>query len=386
MHVVDVDSHFMEPLRWIEDVDPDLAAEIPVAERVRGIGLGPLAELLAGLPEEARMDASGLLPEPLRKLLDSLADLPPDRLETLLARTPFASSYEPAERVAWMDERGIDVQILNPTIGAFTREWLKTCRPELLGRYFRAYNTWTARTVSGHADRLLPAAQVLLDDLPAAVAELERARRGGSRSLVLDPTPVDGVAIVHPDFDRLWAALSDLGMIVTLHVGYGAPSFARGWANQGAALTRAAALAFASLHQVPQTTLAAMLLSHLFDRFPKLRVLVSEFGVEWVPAWIGRLDRMAAARGPLALADPPSRLPSEWLGEQIFFSPLRVDDVGVYLERLGTRGLLFASDYPHPEGSAEAVSLFGDLLKPTVPEHERARFFGEAARGLLAVD
>ena len=44
-------------------------------------------------------------------------------------------------------------------------------------------------------------------------------RERGSRAFLVSAEPAGGIPPIHPDFDKVWAAATDLGMIAHLHVG-----------------------------------------------------------------------------------------------------------------------------------------------------------------------
>ena len=54
MRVIDVDSHFLEPVDWLQQVDPGLAAEIPPADPIERIVQGVVGDLLEVVPRSQR--------------------------------------------------------------------------------------------------------------------------------------------------------------------------------------------------------------------------------------------------------------------------------------------------------------------------------------------
>jgi predicted TIM-barrel fold metal-dependent hydrolase len=125
--------------------------------------------------------------------------------------------------------------------------------PTLFGEYFpavedpgaavalaRAYNDWAVDLAGGGAGRLHPSAVLPLQDLEAAVAEVDRVRDLGLRAVTLRPmfyrvpgadietTPLqaaggaaptnpNGIYLVHPAFEPLWDKLEQSGLVVCLH-------------------------------------------------------------------------------------------------------------------------------------------------------------------------
>src|SRR5262245_28631784 len=113
MRVIDVDSHFLEPVDWLARVSPALAAEIPPCDPIERIVQGVVGDLLEVVPRSQRP----------ANLLDLLAPSGRRHLEAMLAMNEeereqaAPSSYDAAARLRFCDEHGIDVQFLNPTLG-----------------------------------------------------------------------------------------------------------------------------------------------------------------------------------------------------------------------------------------------------------------------------
>src|SRR5262244_3663115 len=126
MRVIDVDSHFLEPVDWLARVSPALAAEIPPCDPIERIVQGVVGDLLEVVPRSQRP----------ANLLDLLAPSGRRHLEAMLAMNAAA-------RLRFCDEHGIDVQFLNPTlgIGPFAAA-TKAGRPDLARRSLEAFNTW----------------------------------------------------------------------------------------------------------------------------------------------------------------------------------------------------------------------------------------------------
>ena len=134
-----------------------------------------------------------------------------------------------ASRVAWLDENGIDLESVICLEGMINARFLddRASRAEVI----TACNTWLADAVDGHTDRLLPVTCLDFHDVDAAIRELTRMRGRGSRAFLIGTIPVAGVPVMHPQFDPIWSAATDLGMIALLHVGYQPASFDPAWAN-----------------------------------------------------------------------------------------------------------------------------------------------------------
>ena len=100
----------------------------------------------------------------------------------------------------------------------------------------------------------------------------------------------------------------------------------------------------------------------VFDRFPKLKVIIGHMG-EALPFWIYRLDYMHAAtvkskRYPSV--QPTLRKPSDYLRENFYITNSGVAwDKAIRFSQdvLGVDRVLYAMDYPYQYATQEVVAL-----------------------------
>jgi predicted TIM-barrel fold metal-dependent hydrolase len=119
-----------------------------------------------------------------------------------------------------------------------------------------------------------------------------------------------------------------------------------------------------------QDQVTSLVCEGVFERFPKLRVVLIEGGIAWIAPLMWRLDR--AWRLLRSQAPRLARLPSEvirehvWLTTQPIDEPRRARDFLVMLEQMRmNERIMFATDYPHwdfdsperalPSGLSESV-------------------------------
>ncbi|HTI82628.1 MAG TPA: amidohydrolase family protein, partial [Acetobacteraceae bacterium] len=99
-------------------------------------------------------------------------------------------------------------------------------------------------------------------------------------------------------------------------------------------------------------TLSSLLTEGVFVKFPKLKVVLIESGVTWLPAYLWRINK--TWRGVRAETPWQERMPSEVIRENVrltiqpFDAPDTIANVETVLEEIGSDTmLLFSSDYPH---------------------------------------
>ena len=230
--------------------------------------------------------------------------------------------------------------------------------------------------------RLLPATTLRLEDLNWAVAELTRMRPRGSRFFLISSEPAADVPPNHPSYDRLWSAAVDLGMIPLVHVGLSPARFHPAWANtDDPALIRV--ISVLQPAQQALVFLNAMVLGGVFERHPKLTVLFSEHGIDWVGPATSRMDQLASPDlSPLLLGEYRlPLLPSEYVRRNIRVSPLPAKhESPVELLAQLPEVAVFSSDYPHFEGNPDPVGYYADELATLAPG-TRSSFLGESIAG-----
>lgn len=216
-----------------------------------------------------------------------------------------------------------------------------------------AHNRWLRDWCAEFPDQRCGLPQIFLEDLDDAVATLEWAAAEGFRSFMLPHVApdVDLPGLWSPHWDRLWATVQDLGLVMTQHGGNGTPNYGD---------DPASGVIF--LMEVPffaHRNLSHLTMSGVFERFPGLRYVMTEQGVAWAVEELRRMDayhhQMRAGRvGELGFSADivlPMK-PSEyfdrnvWIGSS-FPSPGEAEAMKV----LGVHKFMWGSDYPHHEGT-----------------------------------
>ena len=188
--------------------------------------------------------------------------------------------YIPEEHVKDMDIDGIDVSIVYPTVGLV----FYTVVPdsELLTSLCSTYNDWVGEFCGTFPKRLKGIAMLNLDDVQQGVKELERCAKMGFAGAMTTVYPPEARPYDKPEYEPLWAAAQDLGMPLSLHVG------TRRLSGDSADSGRPASLINRD-HWV-RMSLADIIISGVFERYPKLQVGSVEQDLSWAPHFLDRLD------------------------------------------------------------------------------------------------
>ena len=137
-----------------------------------------------------------------------------------------------------------------------------------------------------------------------------------------------------------------------------------------------------------------LMLSGVFDRFPRLKLVMTEQGSAWVPAVLRRMDALwgTMSGGRIGELDVPEgavtkRKASEyfrdnvWIGAS-FPSP---DDAAVFHE-IGVDKLMWGSDYPHNEGTYPRTRESLRAAFSSWREADLRRIFAENAAAVYGCD
>src|SRR5207248_11519715 len=82
---------------------------------------------------------------------------------------------------------------------------------------FRAYNDWLAEFCSVDRARLKGIAMISMDDVQAAIRELERTKRLGLAGAMITEYPLEDRRYDQPEYQPFWAAAEALEMPLSLH-------------------------------------------------------------------------------------------------------------------------------------------------------------------------
>ena len=247
--------------------------------------------------------------------------------------------------------------------------------PELQWAGARAHNRWLAEFCQMAPERRAGVALCpMLWDVDEAVKEIHWAVENGLKGILI-PTRWGSLdAYHHPKYDPVWAACQDTGIIVNLHSG-AAPMEDYG-EEQGMMGIYISEVAWFSYRP-----LTFMLWGGVFERFPQLKLMITEGTSVWVPEYLELLDfRYADTPYSAKLGDYTSHLsmkPSEYFSRNVMVGascmPRRESEMR---HDIGIENIAWGSDYPHPEGSwPETRSQMRDTFLD-LPEDEVTRMIG----------
>ncbi len=297
----------------------------------------------------------------------------PESLNTLFAFEDVRpGGYIPEEQVKDMEFDGIDVSILYPTVGL--QLFCTVPDSELLSATFRAYNNWLADFCSPFPNKLKGIAMVNVDDPLDGVSELERCSKMGLAGAMITIYPHEDNPYDSPIYEPFWAAAQDLDMPLSLHLTTNRPGPGQQYMDLDA--TKVSFLCNTD-HWV-RMSLADMIYSGVFERYPKLMVGSVEQELSWVPHFLDRLDYNYTQRviGHTTYRFKGHALPSDFHHSNVFLG-FQEDALGIQMRNIiGVDSLLWGSDYPHQEGTFPKSREIIEEILVDCTEEEKAKIVG----------
>jgi predicted TIM-barrel fold metal-dependent hydrolase len=267
-------------------------------------------------------------------------------------------------RLAQLDEQQIERAIMYPGGWALMAEqYLRGVDP--LYDNIEAFNKWINEDWGfNFKNRIYAPALMSMRDLGRACEELDRILDAGARFIVLPAGPAYGRSPGDPYFDPFWARINEAKAVVCYHIAefYYQDNIAADWGWGLVPPFQFSAWQWQNTYgERPITdTISALIFDNLFGRYPNIKVLVSEFGAEWVPHFIRHMDKSRGmARNGRWLGGQLAERPSTIFKQHVRVVPYPEDDTVGMIEKLGTdQTLLMGSDWPHAEGLREPADFY----------------------------
>jgi predicted TIM-barrel fold metal-dependent hydrolase len=297
--------------------------------------------------------------------------------------------YDPVERLKDMDIDGVWGQLCFPNYARFAghRFYLDVRDHDLGLACLRTYNDYLLdEWCATDSSRLFGAVILPLHDLDAAVSEAHRVLAKGARALAFSENPtVLGLPSVHTDhWDPLWQVINEAAIPVCMHIG-----------SSSRLVTTsddAPATVLVSLNGL-NSMMAAVdwLMSGTLERFPNMKVILSEGGAGWIPYILERADK--AFHDKRIKPNPAigqtsrggTRSPSQLFAEHMFVCLV---DEYFALRSLGdipADNLLWEGDYPHGDGLWPHNRDYLEKVLTDVPVTDATKIAESNLRKLLGV-
>jgi predicted TIM-barrel fold metal-dependent hydrolase len=238
-------------------------------------------------------------------------------------------------RIAHMDELGVDIQVLYPTI--YLTQISQNPAVDLA--LAKSYNRWLADMWSQADGRLRWIAVPPLLTMDAVPEQLRFAKEHGAVGVFMRGFEGDRQA-ADPSFFPMYEAAQELDLPITFHAGCGNPSFVD--LTVGDAYTRNKVPVISAFH--------SLIVRNIPAKFPQLRFGFVEVAANWLPYIITDLVRRVERDG--------RELTKDVLADNNMFVACQTnDDLPYIINRVGDDNLMIGSDYGHSDTSSELEAL-----------------------------
>jgi predicted TIM-barrel fold metal-dependent hydrolase len=282
-----------------------------------------------------------------------------------------------SERLQIMDEEGIWLQVLYPTLFL---AYPLSCNPAYVTAMCDAYNRWLGDVLSGQ-ERLKWVGVVNLDDISASVRQVQEAKKLGAVGMMILGTAGDRL-LDDPSLLPFYDAVTESNLPLAVHVGWASPAINNLYTH----IYPSGVIAFS----MPVLMgLVSIMSGGILDRFPNLRLVFLEAGCLWVHFILERLHHRFQHSGKnlaniVSRTAPIQKLePMEYIKTGNLYFSAEVEDALLpqVLDLVGDGQILFASDMPHGDRERFAAKILQDrkdipdVAKTKILQSNPARFY-----------
>ncbi|HUD92694.1 amidohydrolase family protein [Sphingobium sp.] len=247
-------------------------------------------------------------------------------------------------RMSDMELEGIDAEVCFPTLGL----WLYCLdSPEAEAASARLYNDWNNQFLSAHPERFVRCGMLPVLEFANTLAELDYLAEKGYRAAMLPAvSPTNLPKYNDEKWDPVFARAAAKNIVIVMHTGTGQETVIRE-RGPGAAIMN-----YTLQSMEAQNSVMFLVAGGVLDRNPGAKVAFIESGASWLVALAERLDEVEEGHSKMVFPKL-SRRPSQIIDDQVWASfqhdrsCILAADAGLP----GAKNVMWASDYPHAEGT-----------------------------------
>lgn len=280
-----------------------------------------------------------------------------------------AAGHDPVARVKFQQLAKLDAEVLHATT---TSHIMHATDVPVVEAAAAVFNDWTAEFCSHDPKRLIGVGALPTFNIPWAVEELKRMRKKGLRGamITLGLPEGDYPPYRDPAYDPLWAAAQDLDMPVTLHAIAGRVPDPIHFEPKD--LGKMPGLYMNLMFEMLPIVAGEFIFGGILDRFPKLRLVLGEFEVSWIPLYNFRLSRIQAISKNRGI--PPLKMDApDYMKTRIWHGMVNDPYGPKFRDLVGVSQIMWGSDYPHGRSiGTEAQDVLPKIFEG-VPQAEQDR-------------
>lgn len=365
------DSHVVEAREVFEGLEARFGERAPRIERDHGGRPGDWLLLPGGGPiPVGRLGIAG------------------SRLDDPKTHERIARGYEglnpgvldPSKRLDEQRQDGIVGEVMYASLNMFT---FAIADHEVKAAIFARHNAWLRDYCSVAPERLVGIGCLPIPEIETAMAEMKQAVGLGVRGFMIPAHVSPEQPYCDPAYDPFWAAAQEYGVPLTMHIFTGTSldgGLPAHWGAPGGTIK-----GYTLAHTTVANTVMDLICGGVVERFPKLKIIVSEFETGWIAHFLQRLDH-AIYRTPRFAVDYLTMKPSEYFRRN-FYATFEDDHEGVLTrEAIGVRNLNWGNDYPHHDATWPNSMPVLERIMAGVPEEEVERMCFKNVVELYHVD
>jgi aminocarboxymuconate-semialdehyde decarboxylase len=315
-----------------------------------------LPEAVASLPEKLRTPSLSFLSPESKSYQERITEALRDQLEN------------PERRIADMKQMGLDLTVLSIAPPHF----FYNLDGEVTVDLSRRQNNRLSEIVRAYPAKFVGMATVPLQNVEAAVAELERAILNLGLKGVEVGSNIRGRYLGDQIFWPFYETAAHLDIPIFIHP------------RDVAGTDRMKDFYFPNLIGNPlDTTIAAahIIFSGVLDRFPRLKIILAHAGGQ-LPYICGRLGHGFEVRPECK--ELIKRSPLDYVN-RFYFDTIAhdTDSLRFLISRAGADRVVMGTDYPYDMGDMDPVRTVGKLTE--LPEDQKSKILGENAVSLFKI-
>ncbi len=282
--------------------------------------------------------------------------------------TPMASRElrDPGARLQHMDELGVDIQVIFPTIFIIPL----TPRPEIELALCRSYNRWMADIWKQAKERLRWVAVLPLFSMDKVFEEAKFAKENGACGIFMRGSERD-VLLSDPCFFPLYGAAGQLDLPICIHSATGSPTLFNYYKYE--------TIGFAKFKLVIVGAFHNLIMDGIPERFPKLKIAFLEVSAQWLPYVLTDLAKRYHLQGRELDKKELLRASRFYVGCETS------DDLPYIMQIAGEDNLVVGTDYGHADSATELGALQGVLQDRRLNSSAANKIVSENARALYGL-
>jgi predicted TIM-barrel fold metal-dependent hydrolase len=397
--VYDADNHLFDNSdAWRDYVEPKFRDNIrpfdPVANPIvpQSVSRSAAAQLARAQTEGQEAPPPAMLPGATLNRLNPYKELSPEEREKLVNMfQELAPAYQDRDRrLTVMDLQGVEAAIMFPQGNGLILHDAFPDDAEMTLACVRAFNRWVDDQWGlAYKDRIFVPAVISLMDVDKALEEVDWCLEHGARGFLLPPGPINGRSPADPVYDPFWARLNEARVGAMIHLNYThyQKRISELYSEDPSVhfLSQKGMTAFQWItswgDRPAMDTVAAMTFHGLFERFPNIRIALSEQGTVWLAYTVRKMDH-AFMMGRKGTFDAIKERPSNTFRDHFLVAPYPEEIVERPIEAVGTGCLTFGSDFPHAEGLADPA-VYCDAQLSRLSAEDQKKIMSENLKGFL---